>query len=182
MYLDIIYLIPLLVLMKFLDSYLTVWAYRNYRHYARKTVMLENYEANPRWQKDVEHGFKDWRHFTFLLLIISVLSLLYYFEPTRLYYAFFSGFAFFLYLSINFEHLAHIRELEQIPGKVRGKVFYTLDYYFSTVTHNYVKFSAILFFAWILTQHLFLFGGIFGPLLIATLIKVRWEVYSSEKK
>ncbi|MFH1257436.1 MAG: hypothetical protein ABIG96_01795 [Candidatus Micrarchaeota archaeon] len=178
MYIDLIFLIPLLLALKFLDSYLTVWAYRNYHHYARKFVMLESYEANPNWKKDVEHGFKDWKHFSFVVFLIIILSYVYSWDSSSFWYEFLSGFSVFLYLAINFEHLTHMREMELMPGRVKGRILYTLDYYFSTATHNYVKFSAILLFAWIATQSNFILGGIFGPLLIATLIRLRWQVYS----
>ena len=75
-----------------------------------------------------------------------------------------------------------MREMEQVAGRVKGKIFYSLDYYFSTAAHNYVKLSAVLLFSWIVTQNDVLLGGIFGPLFIAALIKARWKVYSSEEK
>jgi hypothetical protein len=181
MYIDLIFIIPFLIVLKFLDSYLTVWAYKNYEHFARKFVVLESYEANPNWKKDVEHGFKDWRHYSFVAVLIVMLSILYFLQ-LEFWYTFFTGFSLFLYLAINFEHLSHIRDMEMIKGRVKGKILYTLDYYFSTVTHNYVKYSAILLFSWIVTQNDFLLGAIFGPLLIATLIKLRWQVYSEEIK
>ncbi|MFH0970936.1 MAG: hypothetical protein V1835_00050 [Candidatus Micrarchaeota archaeon] len=177
MFIDIIFIFPLLIALKFLDSYLTVWAYRNYVHFARKFVVLESYEANPKWKRDVEHGFKDWKHYSFVALLIIWLAALYYLKM-EFWYTFFSGFSIFLYLTINFEHLSHMRDMEMIQGKVKGKILYTLEYYFGTVTHNYVKYGALLLFAWIITQNDFILGGIFGPLLIATLIKIRWQVYS----
>jgi hypothetical protein len=182
MYISWIFLSPILVALKFLDSYLTIWAYKNYIHKARKFVILESYEANLNWKRDVEHGLKDWTHYSFIAFLVIFLGLIDYFTAGGFWYTFFAGFSLFLYLAINFEHLTHIREMEQMPGRVKGKILYTLDYYFSTATHNYVKFGAILFFAWIFTQNDFLLGGIFGPLFIATLIKARWQVYSTKSK
>ncbi|MEK6954732.1 MAG: hypothetical protein AABX01_07000 [Candidatus Micrarchaeota archaeon] len=182
MFVELTFLIPILVFLKFFDSYLTVWAYNNYLRFGRRFMVLESYEANPRWQKDVAHGFKDWRHFSFLLFLIILLSALYFYPKDKFWYDFAAGFAMFMYLSINFEHLTHMREMELMPKRVKGKIFISLDYYFSAATHNYVKFSAILSFAWIATQSDFLLGGIFGPLLIASFIKTRWRAYSSEEK
>lgn len=182
MFVDLVFILPILVFLKFLDAYLTVWAFHNYRHFARKYVTLESYEANPLWQKDAEHGFKDWRHYSFAALLVIVLAGLYFYVKPLFWYNFLSGFALFLYLSINFEHLTHMREMEQIPGKVKGRIYYSLDYYFSTAAHNYVKFAALLLFAWIVSQDDFILGGIFGPLFIAALIKNRWQVYSKEEE
>lgn len=177
-----VYLIPFLVILKFLDAYLTIWVYHTYKQFGRKYLMLESFEANPNWKKDVEHGFKSWKHFTFLFALVILLSYLFSVEPYGFAYEFFSGFSLFLYLAINFEHLSHLREMAQMPGRVSGKLFYSLDYYFSTASHNYVKYSAMLFFAWIATQSAFICGAVFGPLFIAALIKVRWDAYSSDKK
>ncbi len=182
MFIELVYLIPLLIALKFLDAYLTVWAYNNYKRFGRKYVVLESYEANPNWKRDAEHGFKDWKHFTFVAFLVLLLSALYSWDKYSSWYDFFSGFALFLYLAINFEHLTHMREMELMPGKAKGKILYTIDYYFSTASHNYIKFAAILFFAWIATRNDFVLGGIFGPLFIATLIKVRWQIYSAGRE
>ncbi len=165
--------IPLLM---FADFYLTLLGKKLRDNVYLQHIFTEEYELNPRWQKDV-NNFKmfDYKH----LLSVILFTGYFYFASLLLgdswYYGVYGAF-FTMYAFVTIRHLNNIltyRFANKNPDLFTGKA--TFGHLFGLNLSKYQSFTYSVFmlvlFAW--TQSWFILGGAIGLALLG-LTNIRW--------
>ena len=175
--------IVILVVLMFLDYYLTRKGFELYKKKYYKVIASESYELNPRFKDSISKKKYSFVHLVGVICICLLVYFIHYFSFTGLLgfkqWTFFivQGMLFSMLILVNSSHIQNIlifgyfnRNHSTITGRIKQKTIFSLE---AGIAHKLAEFI-VFFSVFLLNPSYFLFGFSLGPL--ALLLKLRrWK-------
>lgn len=165
----------LIVILMFLDYFLTIKSVKLAEQGYTKHVKLETLELNPNFRTNVDRKKYSWKHFIGVIFTALVIYFFNYLGKNNIIfsrdtYFMFQGMIFSIFIFINASHTrnlivfnAIIKDRSLLSGKIKQGHLFSLK---STMA-DAIKVFVILIAIFLFSPSYFNFGFALGPLLLA---------------
>ncbi|HLC60268.1 MAG TPA: hypothetical protein VJJ52_02460 [Candidatus Nanoarchaeia archaeon] len=182
--------LSLIVILMFLDYFLTIKSVKLAEQGYTKCIKLETLELNPNFRNNVDKKKYSWKHFLGVIFTTIIIYLFHYLGKNNIIfsmntYFMFEAMLFSIFIFINSSHIrnlivfdAVIKDKSLLTGKLRQKHLFSLK---STMADAF-KVFIILMFLFLFVPSYFTFGFALGPLLLV-FKNISWtKKYLKEKQ
>lgn len=172
----------LLAAFMFLDYFLTVRAYKLYAKKYFDFIEVEQFELNPRMQKNIKEQKYSYLHLVMVVIILILIYLVYFLVSSdsfleELYISFIQGMFIFPYIFVVANHFRNIGIYKYVlknPDSLNGKI--KQSYFFSLFSAKKMVMSVIimLIFLFVFKPSVVIFCATIGMLMLNRIIR-KWE-------
>ena len=127
----------------FLDFALTLTGQKYYRKYYKKHVVIDKYELNPLFEKEVDKGKYPVKHLIGVILLSFIIYYLFIIDSDKFIYETTISAILFAYLIVNMNHINNIFIFKWVgndPELVKGKIMYTRKFSYGS---NFVSYFSM---------------------------------------
>ena len=182
--------ILLVVVLMFLDYFLTIKSVKLAKQGYSKYIKVESYELNPIFKENVDKMKYSSRHFLLVIFAAAMLYSFYYLGKNNLIlsmnsYFMFQGMLFSLFVFINASHIRNLivfktvkKDNSLLSGRLRQKHLLSIK----MSSADALKVFIILMAFFLFSPSYFNFGFALGPLLLIWKHRTWTKKYLKEKK
>lgn len=139
--------IALVAFLMFLDYSLTIIGQKYYRKYYKKYVVIDKYELNPIFEKDVEKSKYPLKHLIGVSLLSVIIYYLFLIDDTKYIYETSVSTLFFAFLIVNINHLNNIfifKWVSKNPDLIKGRIMYSRRFSYVSSLTSYISFFIVM--------------------------------------
>lgn len=190
--LDNVYItIILIVILMFLDYFLTIKSIDLAKQGYSKYIKVESYELNPLFKESVNKMQYSLKHFLGVVFVSVIVYAFYYSSVHDILFFNMNGYFMFqgiissIFIFINASHIRNLivfntikKDKSLLSGKLKQKHLFSLKSYIA----ESIKLFIILFSLFLFSPSYFTFGFALGPLLIANKNRAWIKKHLRERK
>ncbi len=159
--------IALIAFLMFLDYSLTIIGQKYYRKYYKKYVMIDKYELNPIFEKDVEKGKYPLKHLIGVSLLSVIIFYLFLIDTTKNIYEATVSLLLFAYLIVNINHLNNIaifKWVSQNPDLIKGRIMYSRRFSYISSLTSYISLFIVMLIIYSYVQNPVTLGALLASI------------------
>lgn len=169
-----IFVVPFLML---IDYFLTIYSNKlRFKGYSKHFV-LNNYELNPIWVKDVNNSkLLNIKHLSLVFLACVFLFYLYHTEKGSNFYKLIYGAVLMNFILVNSRHISNIlifRFIQNNPDEIKGQIKISERYTYTISAIQYLSCAIVVVPLALISSSFYVYGGLIGCLFL-TAIQILW--------
>jgi hypothetical protein len=160
-----------------IDYFLTIHSNKlRFKGYCRHFV-LNNYELNPIWVKDVNNSkLLNIKHLSIVISACLFLFYLYHTEKGSSFYKLIYGAVLMNFILVNSRHISNIlifRFIQNNPDEIKGQIELSERYTYTISAIQYLSYAIVIVPLALISSSFYVYGGLIGCLFL-TATQMLW--------